>query len=84
MMQGRVVSDSLESLRAYHHWQPITVILQQTLPEHIRSIYKRRVCRVRMDELLCDPHLAPQFVQLLNKNLQEARKALEAVQEVRT
>lgn len=36
-----------------------------------------------MDELLCDPHLAPQFVQLLNKNLQETRKALEALQKVR-
>ena len=37
-----------------------------------------------MDDLLKDPELAPQFVQLLNVKLQDTRKALEASQAVST
>ena len=36
-----------------------------------------------MDELLRDPQFAPQLVKLLNDNLQETRKALEASKKVR-
>ena len=52
------------------------------LPQNLCHGQLSHRCRA-MDELLRDPLLAPQLVKLLNDNLQETRKALEALRKVR-